>query len=57
MSKGLTEKQLKGHNSWVFCVNYNTASNLLVSGACDGDIRIWDAKKGTSSICEATFLG
>lgn len=46
--QGLTQKTLKGHTSFVFCVNYNNASNLLVSGGCDGEIRIWNVEKGTS---------
>lgn len=44
--QGLTQKVLKGHTSFVFCVNYNNASNLLVSGGCDGEIRIWNVEKG-----------
>jgi COMPASS component SWD3 len=44
--QGTTHKLLKGHSKWVFCLNYNTASNLLVSGGCDGDVRIWNAAKG-----------
>lgn len=47
-TKGLTSKHLKGHSSWVFCLNYNTAGTWLVSGACDGDIRVWDVAKGRS---------
>jgi len=42
----LTTKILKGHTSYVFCVNYNSASDKLVSGCCDGDIKIWDVTKG-----------
>jgi COMPASS component SWD3 len=49
-SKGLTTKVLRGHTSFVFCVNYNSASNLLVSGGCDGDVRIWDVVTGTYAI-------
>ena len=45
--KGITKKHIKGHNAIVFCVNYNTASNLLVSGGCEGDIRIWNVAKGS----------
>ena len=45
--QGLTLKTLKGHSSYVFCVNYNNASNLLVSGGCEGEIRIWNVEKGT----------
>lgn len=37
---------LKGHSSFVFCVNYNMTSTLLVSGGCDGDVRIWNPQKG-----------
>lgn len=44
--QGLTTKILKGHTSYVFCVNYNSASDKLVSGCCDGDIKIWDVAKG-----------
>ncbi len=44
--KGLTAKHLKGHTKWVFCVNYNKASNLLVSGGCEGDVRIWNPARG-----------
>src|ERR1700677_3562507 len=44
--KGLTSKVLKGHTSYVFCVNYNTEGTQLVSGGCDGDIKIWNAGKG-----------
>jgi WD40 repeat protein len=44
--QGTSTKVLKGHSSYVFCVNYNTASNLLVSGGCEGDVRIWNVAKG-----------
>lgn len=49
-TQGLTTRVLKGHSSFVFCVNYNVVdkvSTLLASGGCDGDIRIWNASKGT----------
>jgi len=46
VSKGATHKVLKGHANWVFCINYNTASNLLVSGGCEGDVRIWNVARG-----------
>lgn len=49
MLQGMTLKTLKGHTSYVFCVNYNNASNLLVSGGCEGEIRIWNVDKGTQS--------
>jgi len=47
--KGLTSRVLKGHSSYVFCVNYNTEGTQLVSGGCDGDVKIWNAAKGASS--------
>jgi WD40 repeat protein len=46
MYKGITRKHLKGHNAIVFCVNYNTNGNLLVSGDVDGQVKIWNASKG-----------
>ena len=49
--KGLTTRILKGHTSYVFCLNYNSASDKLVSGCCDGDIKIWDATKGEFAHC------
>ena len=42
----MTQKVLKGHTKWVFCLNYNAASNLLVSGGCEGDVRIWNVARG-----------
>ena len=44
--KGVTSKVLKGHSSHVFCINYNTEGTQLVSGGCEGDVRIWNAAKG-----------
>lgn len=41
-----TTKVLKGHSNYVFCVNYNPQSNLIVSGSFDESIKIWDVKKG-----------
>jgi len=51
LKKGLTTKILKGHTSYVFCLNYNSASDKLVSGCCDGDIKIWDVTKGELAHC------
>jgi len=44
--KGLTSRVLKGHTSYVFCINYNTEGTQLVSGGCDGDVKIWNTAKG-----------
>ncbi len=52
----MTLKTLKGHTSYVFCVNYNNASNLLVSGGCEGEIRIWNVDKGVHSLSSCTLL-
>jgi len=40
-------KTLTGHTNYVFCVNYNPQSNLIVSGSFDESVRIWDVKSGT----------
>lgn len=37
---------LRGHQNYVFCVNYNDAGNVIVSGSFDETIRLWDAKTG-----------
>jgi COMPASS component SWD3 len=55
--KGLTSRVLKGHTSYVFCVNYNTEGTQLVSGGCDGDVRIWNAAKGACSKLEVERSG
>jgi len=47
--QGLTTKHLRGCTSFVFCVNYNTASTLLVSGGREGDVRIWNIARGAFS--------
>jgi COMPASS component SWD3 len=44
--QGTTEKILRGHTNYVFCVNYNPQSNLIASGSFDETIRIWDVKTG-----------
>jgi WD40 repeat protein len=46
LDKGITVKTLKGHSREVFSLNYNSTSTLLVSGGCDGDVRIWNVAKG-----------
>jgi WD40 repeat protein len=48
--KGLTSKVLKGHTSYVFCINYNTEGTQLVSGGCEGDVKIWNTAKGAYNL-------
>jgi COMPASS component SWD3 len=39
-------KTLRGHTNFVFCVNFNPQSNLIVSGSFDESVRIWEVKTG-----------
>ncbi len=44
---GLTETSvLRGHGGWVTCVAQSRKSNLLITGARDRTIKIWDAVTG-----------
>ena len=45
--QGQVIKTLTGHTNYVFCVNYNPQSNLIVSGSFDESVKIWDVKSGT----------
>ena len=44
--QGKSLKTLHGHTNFVFCVNFNAASNLLVSGGFDETVRLWDVAQG-----------
>nr|GMD49687.1 kinesin-like protein KIN-8B [Ipomoea batatas] len=46
VATGCLVKTLSGHTNYVFCLNYNHQSNLLVSGSFDETVRIWDVKSG-----------
>jgi COMPASS component SWD3 len=39
-------KTLHGHTNYVFCVNFNPQSNIIVSGSFDETVRVWDVKSG-----------
>nr|ADD95799.1 GF13915 [uncultured organism MedDCM-OCT-S08-C3]ADD96407.1 GF13915 [uncultured organism MedDCM-OCT-S09-C25] len=38
---------LEGHSSYVFCVNFNPQSNLLVTGSFDENVKLWDVRTGS----------
>lgn len=43
---GTCLKELREHSSYVFCLNFNPTSHLLVSGSYDETVRIWDVARG-----------
>ncbi|KAF9240948.1 WD40 repeat-containing protein [Melanogaster broomeanus] len=48
MELGNIASTLHGHTNFVFCVNFNPRSNLLVSGGYDETVRVWDVARGRS---------
>ena len=44
--KRMTVKILNGHTNFVFCVNFNPQSSLIVSGGFDETVRLWDVARG-----------
>jgi WD40 repeat protein len=44
-----TSRPLNGHTSQVYCVGWSADGNLIVTGAGDASVRLWDATKGTQT--------
>lgn len=44
--------EFKGHNNFVFALNFNPQSNLIVSGSFDETVKLWDIRSGD---CVATI--
>lgn len=44
--QGMVQKTFKGHTNYVFCVNWNPQSNLVVSGSFDESVKVWDVARG-----------
>ena len=42
----------KGHTDWVFALDADVSSHRLVSGAYNGEVRVWDTQTGQ---CLLTF--
>ncbi|MEQ1826046.1 MAG: protein kinase [Pirellula sp.] len=40
------EKTLVGHSDWITCVEFNSEGSLLISGAQDKTVRVWDPETG-----------
>ena len=38
--------EFRGHDNFVFCCQFNPASNLLVSGSFDETVKLWDVRSG-----------
>lgn len=45
---------LRGHASWVFCVDWSTSGELLASCGWEGKVRVWDVR---SRVCVAVVGG
>ena len=39
---GAALKTYTGHKDWVYSLNYHAATNRLVTGSYDGEVRIWN---------------
>jgi len=52
-TKNSPVKTLLGHTNFVFCVNFNPRSNLLVTGGYDETVRVWDVARGLSDLIHA----
>lgn len=46
LATGKEERVFSGHTDWVYSLAYNPATHRLLSGAYDGEIRVWDALSG-----------
>ncbi|KAL3923347.1 MAG: hypothetical protein SGILL_001714 [Bacillariaceae sp.] len=38
--------EFRGHDNFVFCCQFNPASNLVVSGSFDETVKLWDVRSG-----------
>ncbi len=48
-SKGVRCRDLVGHSGSVSCVGANASGSLIVSGAYDRTVRVWDARSGATA--------
>jgi hypothetical protein len=43
---GKEVQKFTGHNDWVYSLDFHPASNRLVTGGYDGEVRVWNVENG-----------
>lgn len=38
--------ELKGHEGWIWCIDYSNDGKFIVSGSEDKEIKLWNANTG-----------
>ena len=51
---GTVDQVLRGHQDQVLSLAFNRDGERLVSGSWDGEVRVWDLKRGSSRVLQQT---